>query len=236
MTNLSCDVPQGSALGPILFSLYRPTTDLADLVSNHGLLPHLYADDLQIYGFCSPTCTQGLLTKMITCISSVEAWLSSNSLLLNKRKTEVMWCSSARRRRSLPSLPLSLLDVSICPLSSVSSLGIFIDCDLTFKTHVTRTVSTCFSSLRLIRSIRHSISPDVLRSLLVALVLSRLDYGSVVLSGLPHTQQRRMQAVINASLRLLLSSGVRTRQRSARRHVRTFQRSWLAQPSGPYRP
>jgi len=50
-TTLSCGVPQGSVLGPILFVLY--TADLMSIVKRHQLLPHAYADDVQIYGSCT---------------------------------------------------------------------------------------------------------------------------------------------------------------------------------------
>jgi Reverse transcriptase (RNA-dependent DNA polymerase) len=51
-TVLTCGVPQGSVLGPILFVLY--TADVISIIENLSLLPHTYADDTHIYGFCQP--------------------------------------------------------------------------------------------------------------------------------------------------------------------------------------
>jgi len=43
-------------------------------------------------------------------------------------------------------------------------------------------------------------------TIVVSLVLTRLDYGSVILAGLPHTQLYRLQSVLNAAARLVYSS------------------------------
>ena len=59
------------------------------------------------------------------------------------------------------------------------------DADLTMGTQVTQTCSKCFAAIRQLRSIRRSVLNDVMQSLIVALVFSRLDYGSATLAGLP---------------------------------------------------
>ena len=57
--------------------------------------------------------------------------------------------------------------------------------------------------MRCIKSIRRSVSVTVLQSLMVALVLSRLDYGSTLLAGLPKQLLDRLQSVQNAEARLV---------------------------------
>jgi len=53
------------------------------------------------------------------------------------------------------------------------------------RIHVEKTALSCFCALRQIRSIHRTVSKHVLLSLVVAIVLVRLDYGSATLAGLP---------------------------------------------------
>jgi len=73
------------------------------------------------------------------------------------------------------------------------------------RTHVSKTVSNCFAALRQIRSIRHYVSRQVMLSMVVPLVLQRLDFGNATLVGIPAYQLNRLQSVLNAAARLVLS-------------------------------
>jgi len=85
-------------------------------------------------------------------------------------------------------------------------LGIYLDSNLSMTTHISKTVSNCFSAMRLIRSIRRSVSNAVLLSLVTALVLSRVDYGNATLAGLPARQLCRLQSVLHAAARIVFSA------------------------------
>ena len=200
----NCGVPQGSVLGPLLFLIY--VSDIPRIMRGFNFEVHQFADDIIIYGSCVPSSLNELSENLSSCIDSVNECLKSNRLLLNASKSKVMWCFSSRSKFSVPSVPIRVCNQMLTPVKHIRYLGLVIDSELNFQSHITHSVSSCFSTLRRIRSIRHLLTFAAARTLVSSLVLPRVDYCLSVLSGLPYASLNRLQRILHAAARLTFSS------------------------------
>ena len=87
LINMSCRVPQGSILGPLLFNIYM--LPLVQIINNSDLSYHIYADDTQIYFKITPGHYSPIRT-LSKCIELINDWMTQNFLQLKKQKTEII--------------------------------------------------------------------------------------------------------------------------------------------------
>ena len=130
----SVSAPQGSVFGPLLFSLY--TRDLERIVLKYKLGFHQYADDTQIYDHCNNEGTEELQIRVSECVDEIAAWMGANCLKLNSEKTEVIWFSSRRKLKNIPSYYVHVLESNILPSKSVKNSEISMDRYLTMSTQI----------------------------------------------------------------------------------------------------
>ena len=199
----SVGVPQGSVLGPLFFSLY--TGDLERIVMKYKLGFHQYADDTQIYSHCNNEGTEKLQMRVFECVDEIASWMGANCL--NSEKTEMIWFSSSRKLKNIPSYSVRVLESNIFPSKSVRNLGVYMDRDLTMSTQISKTIQMCFTSLRQIRSIKGCLTMESLKTLASAIVLSRIDYDNMALVSLPKVATQSIKSIINTTARLI--TGVR---------------------------
>ena len=122
---------------------------------------------------------------------------------LNSSKTEVIWFSTCRSICKLPTQPVRMLNDHIIPSDSVKNFGVYFDKDLSMKTHINKLLQMLFASLRKIKSVKNYLNQESLKTLVSVLILRPIDYGNIVLMGLPKLQTQKIQSIINTTARLI---------------------------------
>jgi len=129
--------------------------------------------------------------------------MQANRLQLNTAKTEQLRHVTPLQADYLPCVPLCIGSDKVQLVRCMRNLGIYIDSDLSMRSHVSKAVSSCFTTLCRFRSIRKLVSQPVLFSLVKSLVMTRLDYGSATLAGHPGHLLDRLQSALNAAVHLV---------------------------------
>ena len=126
--DLRYGVPQGSCLGPLLFTVYASA--LFDVVETHLPTVHFYADDSPLYISFSPKAHSGQADAVASiehCIQVIRQWMSQDKLLMNDAKTELLLIGT---RQKITIDGITVGHSVIAPQSPVRNLGVWLDSSL----------------------------------------------------------------------------------------------------------
>ena len=202
---LSFWVPQGSVLGPILFTLY--TTPLGAIAWKYQLNFHLYADDTQLCIGFKPNNAESLpliISNIQSCVIDIKPWTTANMLQLNMVKTEglVLINRSLRNPITTNKIKIDLIDISTA--SSIRNLGAIFDSALNSEAFVNSICKSAWFNLFNISRRQRCQITDAAKILIQAYVMSKINYWNSLLYGIPDKLLNRIQQIQNYAAPVVL--------------------------------
>lgn len=200
--HVTSGVPQGSILGPLLFSIYM--NDLPSVPQHCSV--QCYVDDTKLLLSFRLQDQLRIVAEINQDLTRIRNWCFDNQLLLNPDKTKLLVCGSKRGVAKARDFKLSFLGKQLIPVEAARDLGVILDTSLTFDHHVSATVASCMSRLGQINRVKHCFDNRTLIIIINALVFSKLFYCSSVWSSTSQSNIAKLQAVQNFACRIVSGS------------------------------
>ena len=170
---VSCGIPQGSILGPLLFLIY-----INDLPSVFKVLSfYVFADDTNIFYSSNDLFTLQKVTNRE--LKKVKKWLDANRLPLNTDKTNFVPFHSPQKKVA-EKIIIKFMKRKIQRKISVKFLGVLLDSNLRWKSHITELSKKLSRTIGIFCKIRHFAPLEILKALHFSLFYSFVSYGIAV--------------------------------------------------------
>lgn len=199
-------VPQGSIVGPLLFSLY--SNDLPNILVECKV--RMYADDVQLYTSCSNEMVDQCISSINQELHRISEWASANGLAINPKKSK---CIVIQKRLSrfivAPNFFINTQNIEV--VKSAKNLGIIFNSTLTWSDHINYACGRTFAMLRTIWPTQYC-TPIRIRMLLAkTYLIPILLYGCELFASCDAASKRKLYVAYNSIIRYVFGLKGRTR-------------------------
>ena len=168
---ISCGVPQGSILGPLLFLLYINDIQFV----NKKIVLNLFADDTCLFVFDKNP--DSLFLKGNMSLDSINKWFTANKLKLSLGKCVYTVFNLTRNNLLNDRYDLAIDSTNLICVKSTKYLGVYIDEDLTWQNHIHYIINKLVKFCSIVYKLRPIVPSSILRKIYFALVHPHLIYG-----------------------------------------------------------
>ncbi len=144
-------VPQGSVLGPRLFSLF--INSLPKALAGTGIKCILFADDLTLV--CHAKSLEECRNQLQSALRKLSDWSSSWRLAVHPQKCELMRIGVSDADRHMSELHICYNGVPIPCVSSMKLLGVNFDYKLSFRDHMSLAIAKAEQYVSILRRLPH---------------------------------------------------------------------------------
>lgn len=189
-------VPQGSILGPLLFSIY--INDLPGYLSHCKI--HMYADDVQLYMSCPKNAINEGINKINNDLKQLHRWALANGLCINPNKSK---CLLIRKKRTNPIFDNQIVinDKIIDFVPTAKNLGIIFNSTLTWSNHINAIVIQTYVKLRSLWSTQHFTPLNIRILLAKTYLIPVLLYGCELFAKCDSKSTNKLNVVFNSVIR-----------------------------------
>ena len=193
-------VPQGSVLGPLLFTVL--VSDLRDAIKRGRY--HMYADDTQLYYSCKCENVQNTIENINSDLSRISDFSQKNCLRLNAGKSKFIVIGSRQNLKKLKNIRLDPIKIDGKVIEreyEAKNLGVTFDEELSWARHVNLSIAKAYGKLKQGFRFKNFLNESSKFKMTETYILSHFNYGDVVLQNLSEQLQNKIQKLHNRCVR-----------------------------------
>ena len=193
---ITCGIPQGSTVGPLLFILYM--NDISSILTYCKY--QLYADDTVLYMSGQVANITDLVNDDL---AKFKYWCLQNKLTINVKKTKCVYFGLKSQVKNIDNHRICIDNMLIDRVNSYKYLGVTLDATLNYNAHLSNCLSLASHKIFLLSKIRKYITFEAANRIYKTMILPIVEYGDILYDGSSQKLLGKLQTLQNRGLRLV---------------------------------